>query len=513
MWEVALLDQTVSVLRLRGIPPVHIPLMKRLIPSCLFLVSCLSIVAVPAAAAPSRPNVVFISVDDMNNDLGTYGFPQVKSPNIDRLAAEGVRFDRAYCQFPLCSPSRSSVMTGLRPDTTRVFDLRYHFRQGLPDVVTLPQLFMKNGYFAARVGKIYHYGNPGDIGTSGLDDPASWNLFVNPAGRDKTTLESDVINYTPKRGLGSSLSFFADKTGKDEEYTDGKVATEAIRLLEENKDRPFFLAVGFYKPHCPYIAPAKYFDLYPLDTITLPKVSADYLNTVPAAALSSTSPWPNFGVTSEQARETIQGYYAAISFVDAQIGRVLDALDRLKLRDNTIVVFWSDHGYHLGDHGLFMKQSCFEHSARIPLIIAPPKTRRPGVASPRTVELVDLYPTLADLAGLTPPAGLQGHSLRPLLENPVAPWDHPAFTQVQRGGFPGHSVRTERWRYVEWDRGEKGRQLYDYTIDPEELTNLADDPRYASTVAALQKVLHANYPHPVEGGKAAGAARGKGKKG
>ncbi len=485
--------------------------MKRLILSCFSLLCLWSIAIVPGLAAASRPNVVFISVDDMNNDLGTYGSPLVKSPNIDRLAKEGVRFDRAYCQFPLCSPSRSSVLTGLRPDTTRVFELKYHFRQGLPDVVTLPQLFMKNGYFAARVGKIYHYGNPGDIGTSGLDDPASWNLFINPAGLDKTTLESDVINYTPKRGLGSSLSMLADKTGKDEEHTDGKVATEAIRLLEENKDRPFFLAVGFYKPHCPYIAPAKYFDPYPLAKITLPVVPADYPSKVPAAVLSAHQPWPYFGVTPEQAREAIQAYYATISFVDAQIGRVLDALDRLKLRDNTIVVFWSDHGYHLGDHGLFMKQSCYERSARVPLIIAPPKAKRPGVARPRTVELVDLYPTLADLAGLTAPAGLEGRSLRPLLDNPNASWEHPAFTQVQRNGFPGHSVRTERWRYVEWDRGAKGRQLFDYTADPEEQNNLADDPRYADTVATLQKVLHANHPRPVEGGKAADAAGGGGK--
>ena len=203
-----------------------------------------------ALGAPARrPNVLFIATDDLNNDLGCYGSPVVKSPNIDRLAARGVKFDRAYCQFPLCSPSRSSLMTGLRPDTTRVFDLRYHFRTGMPEVVTLPQMFMRAGYYAARVGKIYHYGNPGDIGTSGLDDPASWQEFYNPAGRDKTALESDLINFLPGRGLGSTLAFLGDKNGRDEDHTDGKVATQAIELLEKHKDQPFFLAVGFYKPH------------------------------------------------------------------------------------------------------------------------------------------------------------------------------------------------------------------------------------------------------------------------
>ncbi len=474
--------------------------MKRLLLAILSALVIGAVVGSPASGA-TRPNVLFISVDDMNNDLGTYGHPLVKSPRIDQLAAEGVRFDRAYCQFPLCSPSRSSVMTGLRPDVTRVFDLRYHFRQGLPDVVTLPQLFMKHGYFAARVGKIYHYGNPGEIGTSGLDDPASWDRVVNPSGRDKT-LESLVINYTPKRGLGSSLSMYADRDGKDEDYTDGKVATEAIRLLEENKGRPFFLAVGFYKPHCPYIVPAKYFDLYPLDRIKLPEVPANYRDREPAAALASTQPWPLLGVTSEQARETVRAYYATLSFVDAQVGRVMDALDRLKLRDNTIVVFWSDHGYHLGDHGLFMKQSLYENSARVPLIIIPPRPKQPGTASPRTVELLDLYPTIADLAGLAVPPEVEGRSLRPLLENPEARWDHPAFTQVQRPGFPGYSVRTERWSYMEWNRGAAGRELYDLNADRGEMNNLADNPAYAATLAEMQALVRAKHPRPVEGGKA-----------
>ncbi len=451
--------------------------------------------ALASPAAPAKLNVLFLAVDDMNNDLGCYGHPQVKSPNIDRLARMGVRFDRAYCQFPLCSPSRSSLMTGLRPDTTRVFDLQYHFRTHLPDVVTLPQMFSNQGYYAARVGKIYHYGNPGDIGTSGLDDKASWQHFVNPAGRDKTALEPDIINYTPKRGLGSAMSFLADKTGKDEEHTDGMVATEGIRLLEANKDKPFFLAIGFYKPHTPYVAPAKYWQPYPNADIQLPVEPAGNRDSKPKAALAS-SPQPYFGVTTDEARECKQAYYAAISFVDAQIGRVLDSLDRLKLWDNTVVVFWSDHGYHLGEHGLWMKQSLFEESARVPLVIIAPGAKGNGQPCARTVEFVDLYPTLAELSGLTPPKNLAGASLKPLLDNPKAAWTKPAFTQVWRGGFAGHSVRTERWRYTEWDDGKQGVELYDHEPDPKEFKNLAEEPKHAETVKELKALVAKNWAEP-----------------
>lgn len=462
-------------------------------------------------SADRKLNVLFISVDDMNNDLACYGQPLASSPNIDRIAKQGVRFDRAYCQFPFCSPSRSSLMTGLRPDTTKVFDLRYHFRTGLPDVVTLPQAFMSAGYWAGRVGKIYHYGNPGDIGTSGLDDPPSWKEAVNPAGRDRTTLETDLINYTPKRGLGSAMAFLGDKTGKDEEHTDGKVATEAIRLLEAHRDGPFFLAVGFYKPHTPWIAPQKYFDLHPLARMALPPIANDYQKSVPEPALATTKPWPYMGVTADQARECKQAYYAAISFVDAQIGRVLDALDRLKLRDKTVVVFWSDHGYHLGEHGLWMKQSCFEESSRVPMIISAPG-KAAGKACARTVELLDLYPTLTDLAGIAAPGNLEGASLRPLLENPGAEWKRPAFTQVQRGAFPGHSVRTERWRYTEWDRGGKGEELYDHETDPQEVHNLAKDEKHAAIVAEMKALLKKIHPVPVQGGKAGPGAKKAAKK-
>lgn len=447
----------------------------------------------PAAIrGENTPNVLFITVDDMNNDLACYGHPLVRSPNIDRLAARGVRFDRAYCQFPLCSPSRVSFLTGLRPDTTRVFDLRTDFRKStLPDVVTLPQLFKNDGYYTARVGKIFHYGVPGDIGTNGLDDAASWNHRVNPRGRDKEE-EAKLTNHTPKKRPGSSLTIL-EADGRDEEQTDGRTATEVVRLMKEHAGSPFFIAAGFFRPHCPYIAPKAYFAYYPLDRITMPDEPAGHLNTLLRATKGSTVPHPIFGVSVDQAREAKRAYYAAISFVDAQVGRLLDALDRLKLADRTIVVFLSDHGYHLGEHGLWMKQSLFEESARVPLIISAPE-RLKGEASRRIVELVDLYPTLAELAGLSPPKDLQGVSLVPLLKNPRAEWKRPAFTQVSRNAFSGHAVRTERWRYIEWEGGKRGTELYDHDSDPHEYRNLANAPAHAAVVEELRSLVRKNWP-------------------
>ncbi len=442
-------------------------------------------------------NVLFIASDDLNNDMHCYGDPFVKTPNLDRLSAKGVRFDRAYNQYPLCGPSRASMLTGLRPDVTKVYDLETFFRTNLPDVVTLPQLFKNNGYYSGRVGKIFHYGVPSDIGTNGQDDSLSWNERRNPKGRDKTD-EKLVTNLTPWRGLGSSLSYLiAD--GTDEEQTDGMSATEAIDIMTKNKDNPFFLAVGFFRPHCPYIAPKKYFDIYPLDSVPLPEERADDWNNKPETA-KFTNPL-NWGLDKEKRREALRAYYASISFMDAQVGRLLDALQKLGLADNTIVVFWSDHGYNVGQHGQWMKQSLFEHAARTPLIVSVPGITK-GQPSGRTVELLDVYPTLAELCGLKAPSNLQGKSLLPLLKNSNAGWTKAAYTQVVR--IPnkslsivkeamGRSVRTERWRYTEWDEGKAGVELYDYTTDPNEFTNLAKDPKYASVVKELSALLHKSY--------------------
>jgi uncharacterized sulfatase len=310
------------------------------------------------------------------------------------------------------------------------------------------------------------------------------------------------MNYTPKRGLGASMAWLSDEKGTDEQHTDGKVADQAIALMEKHKDKPFFIGVGFYKPHCPWITPKKYFDLYSMDQISLPTITNQVPKEYPAEALASTKPWPYWGVTADQARDCKRAYWASISFVDAQIGRVMDAVDKMGIADHTIIVFWSDHGFHLGEHGLWFKQSCFEEAARVPMIIVAPGMKTAGQSSPRTVEAVDIYPTLAELAGMTPPKGLEGVSLKPLIENPQMAWDRPAYTQVERGTGPGHSVRTERWRYTEWNFGKLGTELYDHNADPQELHNLASDPKCAETVTQMKALLKKVHPKPVDGGKA-----------
>jgi uncharacterized sulfatase len=473
-------------------------MIKQILPGIAGLVLCALIAASPTENSPEpvvgKPNVLMIAVDDLNNNLGCYGHPLMQSPNIDRLARRGVRFDRAYCQFPLCSPSRTALLTGLRPDASQVYDLATHFRTTMPDVVTLPQHFKNNGYFTARVGKLYHYGVPRDIGTNGLDDALSWTTVRNPKGRDKA--EEDLItNLTPKRSLGSSLSFLA-ADGTDEEQTDGMIATEAIQLLQKNADKPFFLAVGFFRPHCPYVAPKKYFDMYPTSKIQLPAHSPGDTSQYPREALW-TYPF-NWGLNEAERRQAIQAYYASVTFMDAQVGRVLDELDKLGLADNTIVVFWSDHGYLLSEHGQWMKQSLFEESARVPMIVAAPGAKGNGTVSPRTVELQDIYPTLVDWSGLSKPSHVAGNSLLPLLANPKKSWDHPAITQTDRNTGMGRSIRTERWRYTIWKEGSGEEELYDHDSDPYELKNLAKEDRFLKIKNELRAKLLSKSTHAIE---------------
>ena len=449
------------------------------------------------SSLPAKPvNVLFIAIDDLANE-------STHTPHIDRLAASGVRFERAYNQIPLCNPSRASVLTGRRPDATQVYDLDRHFREALPDVVTLPQLFRQNGWFTGRVGKIYHYDVPNGIGTDGLDDKPSWQLVVNPKGRDVTD-EKLITNPTPQKPVSAALSWLA-ADGTDEEQTDGMIATEAIQLLEKHRDEPFFLGVGFFRPHTPFVAPKKYFDLHPLDSIRLPEVPADDRSDIPVAAFAHNNPTPHYGLDELTCRQALQAYRASVSFVDAQIGRVLDALDRLQLTDNTIVVLWSDHGYHLGEHlGIWQKRTLFEESARAPLIIRAPGAKGNGQACQGIVEFVDLYPTLADLAQLTPPAELDGKSLRPLLDDPARQWDSSAITQILRPAddrlpamVMGRSIRTERWRYTEWNAGANGLELYDHEKDPREIQSLAIKPNHETSLVIRE--LHGLMETKVHG--------------
>lgn len=448
-----------------------------------------------------RRNVLFISTDDMNNDIGCYGHPLVRTPNLDRLAANGVRFDRAYCQFPLCSPSRTSIMTGLAPDATRIYDLQTHFRDTVPNVVTMPQHFQRNGYFAARVGKIFHYGNPGQIGTDGLDDKASWNQVVNPRGIDKDE-EPLLTNYTPNRGLGSSLAYYASPA-KDEEHTDGMVAAAALDIMEKHRDEPFFLGVGFYRPHCPYIAPTKYFDMFPMERVGVVPFHPVEMEIAPKWAYF-TDP-PNWGLNEHQIREVRRAYYASIAFVDANVGRVLGGLEKLGLAENTTIIFWSDHGYNLGEHGQWMKQSLWEPSARVPLIVSGAGVETRGKSCGRTVELLDVYPTLSSMAGLAAPPHLHGASLDPLLRDPRTPWSRPAITQVRRANQQnpvfGYSIRNERYRYSMWDDAREGEEMYDYATDPREMRNLvredgAHRPVQQQMAAQLRGIIAARRSAP-----------------
>lgn len=437
-------------------------------------------------AAAHPPNILFIAVDDLNCALGCYGDVLARTPNIDRLAASGVRFDRAYNQIPLCNPSRASLMTGLRPDRTRVYDLVRHFRDELPNVVTLPQAFRNAGYYAARVGKIYHYNVPDGIGTDGLDDAASWDEVHNPRGRDLADAEQ-IFNAEPHRPVSAALSWLAAE-GSDAEQTDGLIATQAIDILRERGSKPLFLAVGFFRPHTPYVAPQKYFDMYPPGGMRLPYAPPGDRDDIPVAAFAHNCPVPNYGLDEEVLLQATQAYYACVSFVDAQVGRLLDALEELGQADNTIVVLWSDHGYHLGEHhGVWQKRTLFEQGARAPLIIRVPGASGNGQACRRVVELLDIYPTLAALAGIVAPAELDGRSLVPLLQQPAAEWRGQAITQILRPAdsrlpqpVMGCSIRTERYRYSEWGNGEYGVELYDHHTDPGEFHNLAIEPGAAA---------------------------------
>lgn len=455
--------------------------------------------AAPAGQTQQNPeqgqrplNVLFIIADDMAPRLGTYGAP-VQTPNIDRLARQGVQFERAYTQFPWCGPSRASFLTGTRPDTTRVTDLATPFRRALPDIQTLPEYFRTNGYFTARTGKIFHQGVPNDIGTGGPDDPQSWDQVINPRGRDKDDEEAGRLkNNTPGIPYGSAMAWLEDE-GADGDQTDGKVADTAIELLRAHAsgDKPFFIGVGFYRPHVPLVAPKKYFDLYPLNNIKIADETPESLAKVPGYTKAWTP--DNFGMTADEQRQIIRGYYASTSYMDAQVGRVLDELKRLGLDRNTIVVFTGDHGYLLGEHGQWMKNVLWDQSTRVPLIVRAPGVTKAKTKSPRTVEMLDLYPTLTELAGLPHYARNEGKSLVPLLKQPTAKWDRPAYSQV-RGG---RTIRTERWRYTEWEQGNLGAELYDHSKDPGEHHNLATDPNYAKVVASLKQGLPKIAPDKV----------------
>lgn len=431
------------------------------------------------AAGPARPNVLLVSVDDLNTDLGCYGHPIVQTPNIDSLSRGGVRFERAYAQYPVCNPSRTSFLSGRYPETTGIFDNRTNPRTNLKDALFLPEFFRRNGYFTARAGKIFH---------DGMDGANDWDVSLDPRPASRIGRTGEGRNLT-----GGKLPYLEVRAaeGTDEDQPDGLIAAEAVKLLGEKRDKPFFLAVGFRKPHDPYIAPKKYFEPYPMEKIAVRPGPEDDAADVPKIAY----PRPGEDLGPQEGREYRRAYYACISFMDAQLGKVLGALRNSAAAANTIVVFFGDHGLHLGEHGWWNKVTLFERSARVPMIVAVPGAKGLGQVCRRPVELLSLYPTLAGLCGLKAPAGLEGASIAPLLTNPEAEWKRPAYSVVVRGGgLLGRSIRTGRYAYIEWDEGRAGRELYDHWQDPHEYRNLSGVAGYGAVEQELKAALAARRP-------------------
>ena len=460
-----------------------------------------------SSAAPAKPkyNVLFIISDDLRPELGCYGNSIIKTPNVDRLSALGTRFDHAYAQFPLCNPSRTSILNGRYPTQTGVMDNNAYFRARHPDYITLPQYFQKNGYATLRTGKIFHGGIDDQVPWTEGGEPVDPNIVNRPpspvaTGQGAREVGDEAAAAQPNRPARASASDrIVVLDGDGESFGDYKIATRAVDFLNKYKDQPFFLAVGFNKPHSPPTAPKKFFDLYDVNKIPLP---VDF-NTHPIAPAG----FPDISISHrnadlfigresspDEAREMIRAYYASTSFMDAQVGRVLAELDRLKLRDKTIIVFWADHGYHLGEKGKWSKAySLWDVGLRVPLIIDVPGGK--PQTSERVVQLLDLYRTLADLCGLPLPQGIEGRSLAPLLRNPKTVWNYPSFAVVQFQGKFGESVRTESWHYVEWDGGRAGSMLLDSINDPRELKNLTSDPSRAKIVQEM-KGLFRQLPQP-----------------
>jgi iduronate 2-sulfatase len=433
--------------------------------------------------APVRLNVIHIISDDLNNNLGAYGHPVVQSPNIDRLASRGMRFTRAYCQYPTCNASRTSFLSGLRPETTKVIDNHTPPRTFLPEAVFLPEHFRQQGYRTIKVGKIYHTGEE-------FEDPRSWDVDILETAAAKDPPAHQILRRQGPDGIVLRA--------RDEDTWEGFVARKTVELLEDAVRRggPFFVAAGFRMPHRPYIAPEKYYALYDGNQLKPRPGPTDHLASIPDLALSY-----RVGVNrmfpADRPGDTIAAYYAAISYMDAQVGVLLEALDRLNLWENTIIVFHSDHGYHLGEHGgLWHKLSLFDESARVPLIVAAPG-RPPGV-SHGLVELLDLYPTLTDLCSLPTPSTLEGQSFAPLLQDPLRRGKQTVFTVVGRPkgddgqkfgtlAWMGRTAFDGRWRFTEWP--DRSTELYDHHHDPFEYENLAGNAAYRTRVAGMKKLL------------------------
>lgn len=452
------------------------------------LIFALLLLAVTASAA-DKPNVLFIAIDDLNHWVGYLGRnKQSITPNIDKLAARGVRFTHSYCAAPVCNPSRAALMSGMRPGKTGVYDNNQDWRPAIPEELTLTHAFRQGGYFVCGAGKIYHESY------KRLED---WDDYMkNEGGMPKVPKgQSD--------GVGGIK--FAALDSKDEDLNDWHIVDYCIDQLSKPQEKPFFLACGIHKPHMPWNVPKKYYEMHPLDKIELPPYKKDDLADVPPAGIKMAKPDGDHAemIKSGRWKEAIQGYLAAVSYTDMLIGRLMEAYDKSPHKANTAIVFWGDHGWHLGEKDHWRKFALWEEATRAPLIWVVPGLTKPDSVCERTVDFTSVFPTLTDLCGLPTPAHVEGKSIKSLLADPASAWDTPAVTTYGRNN---HTVRTEGWRYIHYANGDE--ELYNETTDPYEWTNLAQDPQYAGTKAELAKHLP-TINNPVAGAEKSAEMKGK----
>ncbi len=493
---------------------------------CCFTISLVLLAVGSASLRAEQLNVLFIAVDDLRPQLGCYDYPGMITPNVDELASRGMVFNRAYCQAAVCRASRVSLLLGLRPDTTEIWSngsRHRHFRNHLPDTVTLPQHFKNHGYHSQSLGKIFH---GAFVVRSTWNDPASWSVpawwpgpryyyterGVNVASqvfaRKSKTLGVSADQWTDHFVLG--LSYEAPEV-EDNVLYDGQIADRGIQALREISGKPFFLALGFIRPHLPFIAPKKYWDMYPAHSVKVADNRRPPEDVPPMALTNWGHPrtytdFPDQGDPSDElVLQLTRGYCACVTYIDAQIGRVLDELDRLDLRDKTVVVVWGDHGWHLGENHIWGKATNFELSTRAPLVVSAPQAKAKGRKTDALVEFVDIYPTLCELAGLSLPDHLEGTSFAPLLDRPDRSWKAAAFSQYPHGSFTGRSIRTDRYRFTRWTAKNKpnevaGLELYDHQTDPAENTNIAHLPENTELVRRLSTQLGAGWREALPAG-------------
>lgn len=451
----------------------------------IFVIIALAINLTVSAADP-KPNVLFIAIDDLRAWVHFLGYEQVKTPNMDRLAARGVVFTHSYCAAPVCNPSRTALMSGLRPSTTGVYDNNTDWREVIPNVTTLPLHFRANGYYAAGAGKIYHesYKRPTDWDdylAAGASDPDD---VENPGKGKGKKAAAAATSDSPNDGVGGIK--FKPLNCEDKDMVDYATVSYCLKQLSQPHDKPLFLACGIKKPHMPWDVPKKYYDMYPLESIQLPKVIEHDLDDIPPAGVAMAKPKGDHAaiLASGRWKDAVQGYLAAITFCDAMIGRLMDGFDKSAYKDNTIICLWSDHGWHLGEKEHWRKFALWEEATRAPFFMMVPGLTKPGGVCDRTTDYMNIYPTLCELTGLPIPPHVEGVSIRPLLENPNAAWERPAQTTH---GFQNHAVRTEQWRYIRYADGSE--ELYNEQTDPLEWTNIAKDEHYAAVKTELAKSM------------------------